>query len=74
MKEIADLSFEDAFAELQATVAQLERGDLPLEDSIALFERGQALAAHCGLQLDAAELKVRQLMPDGSLKQPPVSG
>ena len=69
MKEIADLSFEDAFAELQATVAQLERGDLPLQDSIALFERGQALAAHCGLQLDAAELKVRQLMPDGSLKQ-----
>ncbi len=69
MKEIADLSFEDAFAELQATVAQLERGDLPLEDSIVLFERGQALAAHCGLQLDAAELKVRQLMPDGSLKQ-----
>jgi exodeoxyribonuclease VII small subunit len=74
MKEITDLSFEDAFAELQATVAQLERGDLPLEDSIALFERGQALAAHCGLQLDAAELKVRQLMPDGSLKQTPVSG
>ncbi len=69
MKEITDLSFEDAFAELQATVAQLERGDLPLQDSIALFERGQALAAHCGLQLDAAELKVRQLMPDGSLKQ-----
>jgi exodeoxyribonuclease VII small subunit len=74
MKEIADLSFEDAFAELQATVAQLERGDLPLEDSIALFERGQALAAHCGLQLDAAELKVRQLMPDGSLKQNSVTG
>ncbi len=69
MKEIADLSFEDAFAELQTTVVQLERGDLLLEDSIALFERGQALAAHCGLQLDAAELKVRQLMPDGSLKQ-----
>jgi len=74
MKEIADLSFEDALAELQATVAQLERGDLPLEDSIALFERGQALAAHCGLQLDAAELKVRQLLPDGSLKQTSVSG
>lgn len=74
MKEINDLSFEDALAELQATVAQLERGDLPLEDSIALFERGQALAAHCGLQLDAAELKVRQLMPDGSLKQTPVTG
>jgi exodeoxyribonuclease VII small subunit len=65
MKEIADLSFEDAFAELEETVARLERGDLSLEESIALFERGQALAAHCGQQLDTAELKVRQLLPDG---------
>jgi exodeoxyribonuclease VII small subunit len=64
MKEIADLSFEEAYAELEATVARLERGDLPLEESIALFERGQALAAHCNLQLDSAELKVRQLLPD----------
>jgi exodeoxyribonuclease VII small subunit len=64
MKEISDLSFEEAFAELQETVAQLERGDLSLEESITLFERGQALAAHCGQQLDAAELKVRQLLPD----------
>jgi exodeoxyribonuclease VII small subunit len=63
MKEIADLSFEEAFAELEATVTRLERGDLPLEESIALFERGQALAAHCNLQLDSAELKVRQLLP-----------
>jgi exodeoxyribonuclease VII small subunit len=65
MKEIADLSFEEAYAELEATVARLERGDLPLEESIALFERGQALAAHCNLQLDSAELKVQQLLPDG---------
>jgi exodeoxyribonuclease VII small subunit len=64
MKEIAELSFEEAFAELEATVVQLERGDLPLEESIALFERGQALAAHCNIQLDTAELKVRQLLPD----------
>lgn len=66
MKEINELSFEEAFAELEATVARLEQGDLPLEEAIALFERGQALAAHCGLQLDAAELQVRQLMPDGT--------
>jgi exodeoxyribonuclease VII small subunit len=64
MKEIAELSFEEAFGELEATVARLERGDLSLEESIALFERGQALAAHCNLQLDTAELKVRQLLPD----------
>lgn len=63
MKEIAELSFEDAFAELEATVARLERGDLSLEESIALFERGQALATHCNVQLDTAELKVRQLLP-----------
>lgn len=71
MSEIADLSFEDAFAELEATVAQLERGDLSLEESIALFERGQALAARCGLQLDAAELKVRQLLPGGEGESAP---
>jgi exodeoxyribonuclease VII small subunit len=64
MKEIADLSFEEAYAELEATVARLERGDLSLEESIALFERGQALAARCNVQLDTAELKVRQLLPD----------
>jgi exodeoxyribonuclease VII small subunit len=64
MKEIADLSFEEAYTELEATVARLERGDLSLEESIALFERGQALAARCNVQLDTAELKVRQLLPD----------
>ncbi len=63
MKEIAELSFEEAFAELEATVARLEKGDLPLEDALALFERGQALAAHCGVQLDNAELQVRRLIP-----------
>jgi exodeoxyribonuclease VII small subunit len=65
MKEIADLSFEEAFAELEATVARLERGELSLEESITLFERGQALATRCNLQLDTAELKVRQILPDG---------
>ena len=64
MKKIADLPFEQAFAELEDTVAQLERGDLSLEESIALFERGQALAVHCGQQLDTAEFQVRQLLPD----------
>ena len=65
MKEIAELSFEEAFEELEAIVAQLERGDLSLEESIALFERGQVLAARCNLQMDTAVLKVRQLLPDG---------
>lgn len=65
MKKITELSFEDAFVELEETVARLERGDLSLEESIALFERGRTLATHCGQQLDAAELKVQQLLPEG---------
>jgi exodeoxyribonuclease VII small subunit len=63
MEELANLSFEEAFAELEKTVAALERGDLSLKESVELFERGQALAAHCNLQLDQSELKVRQLLP-----------
>jgi exodeoxyribonuclease VII small subunit len=64
MSEITDLSFEEAFAELEETVTRLEDGDLSLEESITLFERGQALAAYCNTKLDKAELKVRQLLPD----------
>ena len=64
MKEIADFSFEEAFAELEKTVTRLEHGDLSLEESIALFERGQALADRCNVQLDTSELRVRQLLPD----------
>ncbi len=71
MREIAELSFEEAFAELEATVARLERGDLSLEESITLFERGQALAAHCNVQLDTAELKVRQLLPESEGESAP---
>jgi len=65
MSEIDDLTFEQAFAELEETVRKLEEGGLALEESLALFERGQALAAHCNRQLDQAELKVRQLTPEG---------
>ena len=65
MNEIKDLTFEQAFAELEETVHKLEAGGLTLEESLALFERGQALAAHCNAQLDQAELKVRQLSPEG---------
>lgn len=60
--EIEELAFEAAFAELEAIVTQLEAGQLPLEESLALFERGQALAARCGQLLENAELKVKQLV------------
>jgi len=56
------LSFDDALADLQRTVAELESGGQPLEASIALYERGVALQARCERLLAEAELKVQQLM------------
>jgi exodeoxyribonuclease VII small subunit len=64
-KPVEDLNYEEAFEELQAVVAELETGELPLEQSLALFERGQALSKHCGMLLEEAELKLRELVPDG---------
>lgn len=66
--ELTTLSFEQACAELEETVRRLEAGELSLEEAVALFERGMALVRTCNTQLDAAELRVRQLMqaPDGS--------
>jgi exodeoxyribonuclease VII small subunit len=58
------LNYEEAFEELEALVRQLESGDLPLEQALALFERGQALSARCSELLEKAELKLRQLVPD----------
>jgi exodeoxyribonuclease VII small subunit len=63
MGEIEDLSFEAAFAELEEVVKRLEEGNLPLDEAMALFERGTALAAACNTRLDAAELRVQQLVP-----------
>jgi exodeoxyribonuclease VII small subunit len=57
----SQLSFEAAYRELEQIVAQLERGDLPLEQAIELHARGQQLASMCTRQLDDAELKVRKL-------------
>ena len=67
MAETNDLTFEQAFAELERVVAELESGDLTLEQSLTLFERGTALAQLCERRLDQAEQKVSQLgaAPDG---------
>jgi exodeoxyribonuclease VII small subunit len=59
---IERLSFDDALAELQRTVAELEAGGQPLERSIALYERGVALHERCASLLAEAELKVQQLV------------
>ena len=56
-----NLTFEQAFAELEEAVRTLERGDLPLEEALALYERGQELATYCAKLLDEAELKVQQV-------------
>ncbi len=66
-RPVEDLTFEEAFAELEETVRKLEAGGLTLEESLALYERGQALAAHCNRQLDEAELKIHQLTPEGTV-------
>ena len=60
-KPIEGLSYEQAFAELETIVAALESGDRALDESLALFERGQALAKRCAGLLEKAELKVRML-------------
>lgn len=57
-KPISDLSFEEAMAALEQVVGRLERGEVPLEESIALYERGAALRAHCEAKLKDAEEKV----------------
>jgi len=59
---IEALSFDDALAALQRTVAELETGGLPLERSLALYERGVALHERCAKLLAEAELKVQQLV------------
>lgn len=63
--EISSLTFDRALDELRAVVKRLEEGGLPLEESIALYERGAALHEHCGTLLDAAELRVQRLV-DGA--------
>lgn len=57
-KPIAEMTFEEAMQALEAVVGQLERGDVALEQSIALYEKGAALKAHCEKKLKAAEEKV----------------
>ncbi len=59
---IESLSFDDALAELQRTVAELEAGGQALERSIALYERGVALHERCAALLGDAELRVKQLV------------
>jgi exodeoxyribonuclease VII small subunit len=60
-KPVVTMSFEEAMAALEQVVGALERGEVPLEQSIALYERGAALKAHCAKKLAEAEEKVEQI-------------
>ena len=59
---VAELSFEAALKELEEIVSRLEQGAVDLEDSIALYERGQALKAHCEARLKAAEGRLEKVV------------
>ncbi|WP_340303840.1 exodeoxyribonuclease VII small subunit [Roseobacter sp. HKCCD7870] len=64
--DLAQMSFEDALRALEEVVAKLERGDVPLDQSIALYERGAALRARCEAKLKEAEEKVSKITLDGT--------
>ncbi len=61
MSDVDKMSFEDAIKELETVVGQLERGDVALDESIALYERGAALKALCEAKLKEAEEKVAKI-------------
>ena len=63
-KPISEMSFEEAMHALEAVVGHLETGDVALEDSIRLYERGAELKARCARTLEAAEAKVAKITAD----------
>jgi exodeoxyribonuclease VII small subunit len=71
---IANLSFEDALRALEEVVRRLESGDVPLDDSISLYERGEKLRAACQARLDAAQARIERIVagPDGGIATRPL--
>ena len=63
--DVSTLSFEQALKELEGIVARLEQGSVPLEESISIYERGDALRKHCDGLLKAAEAEVEKIRIDG---------
>jgi exodeoxyribonuclease VII small subunit len=65
--EIGEMSFEEALRALEDVVRKLESGDVPLEESIGLYERGELLRRHCQARLDAAQARIEKIVagPDG---------
>ncbi|MGE0739982.1 MAG: exodeoxyribonuclease VII small subunit [Hyphomonadaceae bacterium] len=71
-RDPSQMTFEDSLSELEKIVAHLERGDVPLADSIRIYKRGAALKARCESQLKDAQLEVDQIVmgPDGPRTEP----
>jgi exodeoxyribonuclease VII small subunit len=65
---IAEMSFEQALRALEDVVRRLEGGEVPLEESITLYERGEQLRRHCQARLDSAQARIEKIVagPDGS--------
>ncbi len=59
--EIADMNFEEALQELEIIIEKLESGEVPLEETIALYDRGSELKKHCELKLQSAEEKIQRI-------------
>jgi exodeoxyribonuclease VII small subunit len=65
-KKDKEVSFEQLYTELETTIEKLEAGNLPLDEALALYERGMELAKQCGGMLDRAELRIQELAPNGT--------
>ena len=65
--DISQMTFEDALKALEDVVRRLESGEVPLDESIDLYERGETLRKHCQARLDAAQARIEKIVagPDG---------
>ena len=59
--EIAEMNFEEALQELEIIIEKLESGEVPLEETITLYDRGSELKKHCELKLQSAEEKIQRI-------------
>ena len=76
LESVTGLSFEAALRELESIVARLESGQVDLEESISIYERGSQLKAHCDAKLKDAQAKVEKIVVsgDGSIFAAPENG
>jgi exodeoxyribonuclease VII small subunit len=68
--DISQMSFEEALRALEDVVRRLESGEVPLDDSIDLYEQGEKLRQHCQARLDAAQARIEKIVagPDGKVQ------